>query len=301
MTAASVKVPSTAQEVIDQLVAAGDLITATEWRRAALVAAVVRLPGDGEGETPAAFAKRGIVGLRSESTVTIYVQNWLDAHGGKYPRLGRTVTLPTGEWPSTTFDDPRTAGVADRDAIRAQAEADGTGAAKALDIAKNKRAMAAAIKGSPAVAQAALDALTPEDIARAIAARPELADAITADTDAHLSVIQSSTQRASRGRRPRPVPEDGSAAKDATDATGGMVQLSMVASVLHETRKLLDELGKEGCLISRRPNVREGVVHELDCAIDNIHTIKALVMADDSVTDEALQDLLHQETGEGRA
>jgi hypothetical protein len=48
----------------------------------------------------------------------------------------------------------------------AQAEADGTGKAKAVDIAQNPKAMAAAIKASPKVAAAAAAALPAKTVAK---------------------------------------------------------------------------------------------------------------------------------------
>lgn len=55
--------------------------------------------------------------------------------------------------------DPRYAGVADGAAIAAKALEGGTGPAKAVDIAKNTKAMMAAIEASPKVARAAAEAL----------------------------------------------------------------------------------------------------------------------------------------------
>lgn len=54
-----------------------------------------------------------------------------------------------------------------KDAIRVQAQQDGTGASKAMDIASNPKALAAAIKADPATAEAARKALIQKDIADA--------------------------------------------------------------------------------------------------------------------------------------
>lgn len=107
------KIPRSPQAVTDALGEIGELLTATEWKRAALLAAVVRLPGQGV-EPHGRMEKRGIAlftapefaaldikGLRSANTVRLYVQRWLDANDGEYPQLGASVTLPTDDWPPT--------------------------------------------------------------------------------------------------------------------------------------------------------------------------------------------------------
>lgn len=144
----------------------GELATATEWKRAAIVATFVRtdskggrpgnLPDPSGFETPNQFARRGIIGLSSHTTVTIYARAWLDRYDRPAP--GQRIDLPDEPWPPTQLGDTRNA-VADREAIYAQAEDDGVGRVKAVDIAKNTGAMEAAIKASPRVAEAAVRAL----------------------------------------------------------------------------------------------------------------------------------------------
>lgn len=168
---ATIRIPASQDAVFEALDGVGDLIKAKEWERAALVASIVRLgagqgtssrTGRGDRMSAREFAELGIVGLSSTSTVSAYVQRWLDANDGEYPGLGKRVELPEVDWPPTSLDDPRHTGVSDREAIMAEALAAGTGTTKALDIAKNKPAMAAAIAGSPAVARAAAAALPRE-------------------------------------------------------------------------------------------------------------------------------------------
>src|SRR5262245_130692 len=105
---ASIEVPGTIREATARLRAVDKLVTATEWERAAIVAAFVRLPGSGskgnltsEVSSAEDFAARGINGLRSPQTVRLYVTRWLEASNGKYPQPGRKVKLPTAEWPPT--------------------------------------------------------------------------------------------------------------------------------------------------------------------------------------------------------
>lgn len=166
----TVTVPATVEEAVDRLRKLDRLLMAKGWERAAILATFIRLPGSGSHNkrlnrgspvlSAEQFAADGIPGLRDPNTIRLYVQRWLDANGGRYPTPGDTIELPAGPWPPTTPEvDARTQKVADAEAIAAQAEADGTGTSKALDIAKNTKAMAAAIKASPPVAQAAVGAL----------------------------------------------------------------------------------------------------------------------------------------------
>jgi hypothetical protein len=105
-----VVIPATLEEAADQLSGLGSLITKAKWERAAIVAAYVRLDevngrnarkaaNGGSFETPVQFAERGILGLRSATSVRKYVQAWLDEHDGKYPSPGK-VTIPIREFPA---------------------------------------------------------------------------------------------------------------------------------------------------------------------------------------------------------
>jgi hypothetical protein len=89
----------------------GELATATEWKRAALVYARVRVQdsaGRPSGEkvigdllSPAEYALRGIHGLRSKTTVRAYWRAWDNAitEGLAQPvSLGDEVELPDAEW-----------------------------------------------------------------------------------------------------------------------------------------------------------------------------------------------------------
>lgn len=103
------RVPATLDEATAELTQIGQLATATEWRRAAIVASFVQLDaGHGGRETAnsrrlsaSAFAARGIVGLRTHDTVARYVRAWLDEHEQQYPEPGALVELPDKTWPPT--------------------------------------------------------------------------------------------------------------------------------------------------------------------------------------------------------
>lgn len=89
-----------------QLEGIGRLVSAKEWERSAIVSAFVRLSVVGVNLSseismaPTQFAALGIAGLRSENTVRLYVQAWLDTHEGTYPEPGETIDLSgLGEFP----------------------------------------------------------------------------------------------------------------------------------------------------------------------------------------------------------
>lgn len=160
-------IPSTPKAILADVAKKSALVSATGWELAAELAAIVRFsdkPGrpvigkSANYKSTVDIAKLSLRGLSSHHTVERYVEGWLAAHDGIYPEPGETVELPSYDWPPTTLLDQRYQ-IEDKEAITAQAEADGTGAAKAVDIAKNTKAMAAAIKASPRVAAAAAEAL----------------------------------------------------------------------------------------------------------------------------------------------
>jgi hypothetical protein len=177
----TITIPRSITAAQSRLTELGELATATEWHRAAIVATYVP-----QLESARAFARRGIVGLTTHETVLIYARAWLDRFD--QPKPGGKVTLPTDPWPTTALEDHRYNSVDDREAIIRAAEADGTGASKAVDIAKNKAALAAAIKGSPAVAAAAAQAVAE--------AHPDIAaQAIVDNEEADIAVSRTRTER----------------------------------------------------------------------------------------------------------
>ena len=107
----SITIPSTIDDACEALGVLGKLITARKWERSAIVAAFVRIAPQRGGdpstnatnrigfESPIEFANRGIVGLTTPDSVRKYVQAWLDAHDGKYPKPGATRRLPHGPFP----------------------------------------------------------------------------------------------------------------------------------------------------------------------------------------------------------
>jgi hypothetical protein len=104
-----VDVPGTIGEVRKRLTSLDRLATATEWERAAIVAAFVR-EGDGQGAReprPGSrakfslrqFADLKLAGLAHQDTVRRYVRAW-DASGKPRPEHGSSVSLPAEPWPT---------------------------------------------------------------------------------------------------------------------------------------------------------------------------------------------------------
>lgn len=169
----------TVEELSDRLGGLDRLLTAKRWERAAIVYAftVNEGPGGSQGRDsdlgfpmPAkAFARLGFSGLAHHETVARYRNAWQRAvdEGHAAPtEPGQEITLPDLDWPpyfDSTAGDDRYEALARKDQLRAQAEEDGVGASKVLDVAKNRAALAAAIKADPAVMQAARDALRAAD------------------------------------------------------------------------------------------------------------------------------------------
>jgi phage N-6-adenine-methyltransferase len=112
------RIPSSLDDAVLRMSGLGELLVATEWARAALVATYVRLGGFGSGEavnsdhlvSAREFARLGIYGFTSHVSVLRYVRAWMD-HVGKRPQPGQQVTLPTAEFPKTAHeaehDDPQ--------------------------------------------------------------------------------------------------------------------------------------------------------------------------------------------------
>lgn len=99
-----------------------ELVRSSEWKRAALIYARVQVSGHGGDRskitsdlaTPTAYAKLGISGLRSPTTIRAYWQAWQNAvdDGIAQPAmLGKEIHIPNIEWseyypPKKNIDAP---------------------------------------------------------------------------------------------------------------------------------------------------------------------------------------------------
>lgn len=105
----TITIPKTFAAAKKRLTGLGALLTATEWERAAIVAAFTE-PRAGQGtnvptgtkvHSPTTFAQLGIHGLSDRRTVQHYRAAWVDRYGSVVP--GQTVALPNDRFP----DNPR--------------------------------------------------------------------------------------------------------------------------------------------------------------------------------------------------
>lgn len=99
-------IPTTQAEILSSIGEHAALHTATGWRLAAELSAVVRL-SDVRGAhlssemsmSTVDIARLGIRGLKSSNTVERYVKVWLATHDGTYPEPGQTVDIPDTTFP----------------------------------------------------------------------------------------------------------------------------------------------------------------------------------------------------------
>lgn len=168
-----VQLPVDSASAISQVGDIAALLDKNGWKAAAFIAVTVKPMGHGgsrkgtsalERLSPTAFAKALNAKGWSRHIIERHFEAWENAAGeGVVPHaadleFGEKVDVPTdgwNDWYPPQLDHQHE----DAEAIQAQASLDGTGASKAVDIAKNTKAMAAAIKASPKVAEAAASAL----------------------------------------------------------------------------------------------------------------------------------------------
>ena len=99
-----ITIPASIEEATEQLNGIHSLLTATEWEKAAIVAAFVDTPGKGKSTdlySTHAFAALKITGLSSAVTVQRYVNAW-ESTGLPKPVIGEDVELPTIDFPVST-------------------------------------------------------------------------------------------------------------------------------------------------------------------------------------------------------
>jgi hypothetical protein len=169
-----VLIPKTISAAQRQLGELGALVYATEWHRAAILAAFVTVT-EGQGKrtdrllssgklTAVQFAELGIVGLRSPVTVARYVEAWnaaVDNGKAKPVKPGQRVALPDLDWPYEPKNlrearkrDPEKAAAYERAAKDA-----GVSANTVVQVANTPAAVRAAILADPNVAKVASTAL----------------------------------------------------------------------------------------------------------------------------------------------
>lgn len=258
----SITIPATFDKVVRSIGIEAELSRATEWRKAALLASIVRLHdhagrpsqmGNGAHfESPDQFSKRGIVGLRAPATVRTYVQRWLDAHDGKYPLLGTRVTAPTEEW------SPTRGGT---DGYETEAGAERT-------------------------IERLIERHGPGVIAQAVR-RPEVAEAVVRDPEANRQTIRAT------GGVPSGTRRSGNGFMDeSAQALANVLFDWGVLQIEQGTKDLYDHLVTQRIREAEwLPGFKEAVQTKVDEALTRLQQV-ALVLSTE-VTDEDLQDLLN--------
>jgi len=167
----TITVPATMDGAEARLGELEHVATSAGWERAAIVWAYVtpgnvQLSSAGPPYSINGFAQLGLPGLRRTDSVRHYYSCWqwaIDNAKAMPARPGVPATLPDVPWPPVPAAARLVGNPQLRDALTAQAAVDGVGASKVLDVAANPRAVAAAIKASPALAKAAREAIRERD------------------------------------------------------------------------------------------------------------------------------------------
>jgi hypothetical protein len=181
-------IPRTAERCVDALAEAGALITAKEWSRAAIVAALVG-PARGKGYrsqevssdllTVDDLTAKGIVGLSTHNTVERYRDAWHTVR--PTPTLGERVDLDgLPDWPPNS----KTADTA-------------PGAQKIRDVKSNASAVAKAME-DPAFANRVVERSTPQ-------ARDSMRVAVSADDAEYARGLRRSAKANEAADAARPV------------------------------------------------------------------------------------------------
>ena len=146
----TIQIPRTIDSAVRSLTDLNGLLTTKEYERSAIVSAFIS-----SGQyTIAAFAKLGIAGLTNKDTVAHYLDAWKQAVNDGVARPvspGQKVTLPPAdyEFPANPTVARNVSDPERRDRLTGQANEDGVGASKVLDVASNPRAVASAVKADP--------------------------------------------------------------------------------------------------------------------------------------------------------
>lgn len=244
----TIKIPSTIEEATDKLASLDGLITAREWERAGIVSAFVRKGHAGRPAIGASslqftireFCSRRVPGLSDRRAVSRYLDAWAaavaDGHAVEV-EPGTKVKVPDVPWADYFVGSD----IAITDAITDAAETEGAGATKVADIVKNKKAMAAAIKADPAVARAALEAVSPSVIAEAVANDPAVARAVLRNPQAREQMEDEDAAAADRHVQTERMHE--THRKEDAKRTGirAIQTMGALASARKKLREALDE------------------------------------------------------------
>lgn len=260
-----IAIPASVEDATAALNGLDQLLTAGEWKRAAIVAAFVDL-GEGKGKSVGnatssisceAFAALGIAGLKSKDTVRRYVQAWLEQRPRPLP--GEVIDMDgLPEWPTRYGDGKEKHGAARSPGQTAEALSDPAFVAKVLKSDK--------------LSAEAVDAL---------------AEALVNNPEAHLAIARAQSKRATKEgvRSPKPEQDDHLSGFD-------VLLLSAALSHIRDFCRKTAALQMEGREFT--PEFRMIVNQDATLGINLLTNIRDLVNNETRVylTDEDLDALL---------
>lgn len=250
-----ITLPPDYETAISEMGAVAALLDKNGWKAAAFIAVSVK-PDTGTGRqvrtsphlSARAFAKKLNAKGWSDKIITRYYNAWESAaDAGLVPHAddlvyGERIELPTENWnkwypPATEGDDRYQ--IEDKDAIIAAG-----GGSKAVDIAKNTKAMATAIKASPkvaAVAAAALeDTLEADELAAKVMSNPKRAQVALGNQSVARSVTQArASNLASQRTAHTPQPK---VKKTVTSQTGNTLTLTLAMDEIRMRLNHIDQM-----------------------------------------------------------
>lgn len=214
--------PSSHEDSVERMGGVISLLDKNGWKAAAFIACSVTVAPTRGGNrrsnadvrlSPVRFAKalNGGQGAKgwSENIVRRHFDAWEKAaDAGVVPHAaelvyGESIDLPTEGWQE--FYPPQWTKADNAEDIAAAAEEAGIGGSKVHDIAKNPKALAAAIKASPKAREAAAAALVgtmeATEIAATVMADPDQAEIVIGDTAVYESVITAQGRHLTNQRK----------------------------------------------------------------------------------------------------
>jgi hypothetical protein len=252
-----ITLPSSQEDAVEKMGGIVSLLDKSGWKAGAFIACSVKL-GTRGGDTrsirtspngrlaASTFAKKLNAKGWSDKIVARHYKAWeAAAEAGVVPHAdelvyGEAVEVPTEGW--AQFYPPAWESAENAEDMAAAAEAEGIGASKVHDIAKNTKALTAAIKASPKAREAAAAALagTQEatEIAATVMASPEQAEIVIGDPVVYESVITAQGRHLA-GQRKAHTP---TARPSGTGRVIGVGSILTLGVLLGDLRVKLDQL-----------------------------------------------------------
>jgi len=293
--------PADSDSAITEVGAIAALLDKSGWKAAAVIAVAVKPMSNGGDRrfsgrsatgrlSPTAFAKGINAKGWSRHVIERYYDAWerAAAAGLVAPAAdlmyGQKIDLPADGW--SEFYPPRWDGDEEAEAVAAQAVSDGARiGSKAVDIAQNPKAMASAIKASPAAraaaAQALVDAGALETLSKATAAV------------AQNRQVERNRKRREEGMRPQPQVGAGiPSAVQPKDA--GLAAFMSVKGLSEALRALVTTFPREWAGLPDAAREDEDYVENCAEMCDKIEIALANVrlLISGGVSDSALERLL---------